>query len=271
MFGSQHGVKSMRVTFLTQDDPLYILPFFEALFAQDLQGVQIGSIFACRSMGGRKRTRLVGELMRLYGAQGFAKLVGLQTWKRSASALGLGRLGGTCHSLRELAAAKGVPYHRIGNPNAPDDFAAIAADSPELLCSVACPFILKRRLLDLPSRAALNIHHAPLPRYKGMMPTFWQMYHCEKAAGLTIHTMAEQIDGGQILYQESIPIIPGETMHQLIRRSKRAGARAILHVLQQYSRSAAPAPLEHSTESSYFTFPTAAEMRSFRERGLRAI
>lgn len=261
----------MRVTFLTQDDPLYILPFFEALFAQDLEVIQIGSIFASRPMGGRKRMKLARELIKLYGVRGFAKLVGLQTWNRSVSVLGLGRLAGACHSLRELAAAKGVPYHRIGNPNADEEFAVIAADAPELLVSVACPFILRRRLLDLPSRAALNIHHAPLPRYKGMMPTFWQMYHGEKSVGITVHTMAEQIDGGQILYQESIPIIPGETMHLLIRRSKRAGARAMIHVMRQYSRNAAPAPLQHSAESSYFKFPTAAEMRSFRERGLRAI
>src|SRR5215469_16978153 len=89
--GIRREVKAMRVVFLTQDDPVYILPFFEAMFAQGLGSIKVAAIFACRSMGNRKRTKLVGELVRLYGASGFARLAGLQLWERSASALRLGR------------------------------------------------------------------------------------------------------------------------------------------------------------------------------------
>jgi len=261
----------MRITILTQDDPLYILPFFESLFDHDLSGIEVASIFACRSMGNRKRTKLLGELLRLYGWPGFAKLVALQMWKRLASALKFGRLSGATHSMRELAEARGIPYHRIGNPNTDDNFAAIATDAPDILVSVACPFLLKRRLLDLPNQAALNIHHAPLPRYRGMMPTFWQMYHGEQAAGITVHTMAEDLDRGEIVRQDFIPIVPGETMHHLIRRSKRAGAGVMLQVLQQYADGKTPPPLPPRAESTRFTFPTPVEMRTFHQRGLRAI
>ena len=261
----------MRVTVLTQDDPLYILPFFETFLALDLQDIEITSIFACRSMGNRKRTKLIAELVRLFGVEGFLRLAGLQLWQRSAAALRLGRVSGNCYSLPELAKSRGIPYQRIGNPNAEEHFASIAATAPEVLISVACPFLLKPKLLDLPPRVALNIHHAPLPRYKGMMPTFWQMYHGEKSAGITIHTMAEEIDGGRVVFQGSIPVIAGETMHSLIRRSKRQGAHAMQSVLRQYAQGVDPAPLELVAESSYFTFPTAAEMRIFRQRGLRGI
>jgi methionyl-tRNA formyltransferase len=261
----------MRVTVLTQDDPLYILPFFETFLALDLRNIEITSIFACRSMGNRKRTKLIGELVRLFGIQGFFRLAGLQLWQRTASALRLGRMSGNCYALPELAKSRGIPYQRIGNPNSEQHYASIAATAPDVLVSVACPHLLKRKLLDLPARAALNIHHAPLPRYKGMMPTFWQMYHGEESAGITVHTMAEEIDGGQIIFQGSIPVVHGESMHCLIRRSKREGAHAMQRVLQQYAQGADPAPIELAAESSYFTFPTAAEMRTFRQRGLRGI
>jgi methionyl-tRNA formyltransferase len=261
----------MRVTFLTQDDPLYILPFFQSLFAQDLTGIEIVSIFTCRSMGNRKRSKLLVELLQLYGAVGFTKLLGLQVWQRFAAALRLGFLSGGGHSLRQLAEARHVPCHRIGDPNESQYLQAISASRPDVVVSVACPFILNRQLLHLPTRAALNIHHAPLPRYRGMMPTFWQMYHGEKSAGITIHTMVERVDAGQILYQEAVPIVTGETMHQLIRRSKRAGAQAMLHVLRQYECGKDPSPIPPGAEPSYFSFPRPHEMRIFRERGLRAI
>lgn len=261
----------MRVTFITQDDPLYILPFFDSLLNRDLGKIEISAIFACRPMGNRKRSKLVAELLRLYGPVGFAKLAGIQFAKRAASALRISRISKTAHSLGELASLRGIPYHPITNPNAAENFQAIASFDPEVLVSVACPFILKRPLLQMPKRAAINIHHAPLPRYKGMMPTFWQMYHGEKAAGITIHTMAESVDAGKIIYQQAVPIIPSETMHDLIRRSKREGATAMLQVLKQFATDAQLDEIQPSAESTYFTFPTADEMRSFRQRGLRAI
>ena len=261
----------MRVTFLTQDDPLYILPFFQSFFAQDLSAFEVTGIFACRSMGNRKRSTLLRELACLYGIPGFIKLIGLQGWHRMAAGLRLGSILGKSHSLQELANKYQVSYRKIGNPNAPFHFEEIASKKPEILISVACPFILKLPMLELPSNAALNIHHAPLPRYKGMMPTFWQMFHGERSVGITIHTMAVKLDEGSILHQESVPVMPGESMHNLIRRSKRDGGRAMLKVLQKIAKDGIPSAIEPSGETSYFTFPNATEIRTFRERGLRAI
>jgi methionyl-tRNA formyltransferase len=261
----------MRVTFLTQEDPLYILPFFDTFFSADIRPIVVTGIFACRSMGNRKRGRLLRELLSLYGGTGFAKLLGLQARARLFSSRGVVQISRQPHSIAEVARRHGVPYRRIDNPNRAECFDMIVAHQPDVLLSVACPFILKAPLLNLAKYAALNIHHAPLPRYKGMMPTFWQMYHGESSVGITIHTMTEKLDEGDIVLQESTPILPGETMHNLIRRSKRNGAQAVLRILRQYAAAAPPQPLTAIEESSYFTFPNGPEIREFRRRGLRAI
>lgn len=261
----------MRVTFLTQDDPLYILPFFQSFFAQDLQSFEIIGIFACRSMGNRKRTTLLRELVALYGISGFIKLAGLQAWHRIAAKLRLASVLGSAHSLQELATEHKVSYNKIGDPNAPTYYEQIAAHRPDIIVSVACPFILKRPMLELPATAALNIHHAPLPRYKGMMPTFWQLYHGERSVGITIHTMADKLDEGLILHQESMPVIQGESLHNLIRRSKRDGGKAMLKVLRKFAAGDTPSAVEPSGETSYFTFPNSKEIRTFRQRGFKAI
>lgn len=261
----------MRITFLTQDDPLYILPFFESFFAQDLAGIEVTGIFACRSMGRRKRLTLLCELASLYGAAGFVKLVGLQGWHRMAASVRLGSVLGRSHSLQELATRRQVPFQRIGDPNAPSHYEVITSHQPEILVSVACPFILKRPMLELPLTAALNIHHAPLPKYKGMMPTFWQMYHGEHSVGITIHTMVDKLDDGLILHQESVPVIHGESMHSLIRRSKRNGGKAMVEILRRFALGETPKAVEPTGGSTYFTFPNAREIRVFRDRGLKAI
>ncbi len=45
------------------------------------------------------------------------------------------------------------------------------------------------------------------------MPTFWQLYHGEQQLGVTIHYMAAKVDEGDALLQESLPVTPGESLH----------------------------------------------------------
>jgi methionyl-tRNA formyltransferase len=130
---------------------------------------------------------------------------------------------------------------------------------------------LKEKVLALPPLGCVNIHHAPLPRYKGMMPTFWQMYHGEQKVGLTIHTMAARVDEGNTLLQEQLPIDQGESLDSLIRRTKRQGAHCMLTVLRQIAQQTQTKLSVDNGPGSYFTFPTPAEIKEFRRRGFRAI
>jgi methionyl-tRNA formyltransferase len=149
--------------------------------------------------------------------------------------------------------------------------AGIERRKPDLIVSIACPYILKSKLLNTPPLGCINIHHAPLPQYKGMMPTFWQLYHGERKVGLTIHYMVETIDEGQALLQENLPVEAGESLDNLIRRSKRHAAHCLTRVLRQLrSRTQSVITLDRS-KSSYFTFPTQQQIREFRQRGLRVI
>lgn len=247
----------MRIAFLTQEDPLYIAPFFESFFAALPPSVEVGAVYACRAMGRRKRIRLLGELLRLYRPAGLLKLLALRLAARS--------------SMPALAASRGIPYRRVGDPNDPAIVGELARLGPDVLVSVACPYILKPAVLAIPRLTSINIHHAPLPRYKGMMPTFWQMFHGERSVGVSVHVINERLDDGAVLLRDSMPIREGETLHQLIRRSKQAGAEAVLRVLRQLEEgTAAPMP-PLPVEPTSFTFPSAAEIADFHRRSLRAI
>lgn len=261
----------MRIEFLTQDDPLYILPFFEEFLRNYASEFTILQISCSPTMGKRSRAQLLRELTSLYGIVGFTRLLGRTAKYRFLSKFTKGREARQFYSLKQAATAYAVPCQKIGSPNAAEFVEAVRRRSADLIVSVACPYILKEPLLSLPPRGCVNIHHAPLPRYKGMMPTFWQMFHREKAVGVTIHFMAAKVDEGAALLQEQLAIEPGEALDSLIRRSKRHGAHCLARVLRQIaSDSHAPIPLDPS-KSSYFTFPTVTEIQEFRRRGFRAI
>ena len=261
----------MKIVFLTQDDPLYILPFFEEFFRQDLGEIKVLAIFTCKTMGERGRLKLLRELLHLYGPLGLARLVARMLKSRLLSLLPASKNSKKFHSIRQICKTFGVANFGIGNPNKEQHRTHITALGPDLLVSIACPYILKQALLDAPPLGCINMHHAPLPRYKGMMPTFWQMYHGERNVGVTIHYMAARIDEGAALLQEQLPIQEGESLDHLIRRGKRHGARCMLNTLRQISQQSQKTLSLDNQQGSYFTFPTFSEMKEFRRRGFRAI
>ncbi len=65
----------MKIEFLTQEDSLYILPFFEEFLSNYAGQFEITRISCCRAMGKRSRWQLLRELMWLYGTFGLMKLV----------------------------------------------------------------------------------------------------------------------------------------------------------------------------------------------------
>lgn len=261
----------MRIVFLTMDDPLYVLPFFDEFFRQELGEIEVLGMFSCKTMGERGRIQMLRELHCLYGIGGLTRLVLRALRSKIMAALPARRNAKRFHSIAQICCAFGIPHAFIGNPNKEENRNRVAAFAPDLIVSVACPYILKEKLLALPPLGCINVHHAPLPRYKGMMPTFWQMYHGEKEVGVTIHYMAARLDEGDALLQEQLPIQQGESLDSLIRRTKRHAAHCMLRVLRQVAGQMQKTLSLNDQPGSYFTFPTFAEIKEFRRRGFRAM
>jgi methionyl-tRNA formyltransferase len=261
----------MRVEMLTHDDPIYTLPFFEEFFTHYGQELGTFRIYCCRAMGKRRRWQLLKELFFLYGPLGFVRLC--TSWLRARLSGILPRTSSSKHfySFAQLCSAFAIPYEYIGSPNDPVFVAGLKDRAPDLIISVACPYVLKPSVLSVPRLGCLNIHNAPLPRYKGMMPTFWQLYHGETAVGCTVHYMVPKIDEGPAVMQSSLKIEPGESLHHLMIRCKRHGAHCMAEVIRNIENGGCEPKALDESKGSYFTFPTIGEMREFHRRGLRAI
>jgi methionyl-tRNA formyltransferase len=68
-----------------------------------------------------------------------------------------------------------------------------------------------------------------------------------------------------------LPVTPGESLHNLIRRSKRHGAHCMAKVIRSLETNQAVTIQMDHAKGSYFTFPRREEALEFRRRGLRAI
>ena len=72
---------------------------------------------------------------------------------------------------------------------------------PDIIIINSYSMILKKDLLSLPTKGVLNIHAAPLPKYRGSNPEVWAIINNEFNFGVTIHEVTEKIDDGPILDQ----------------------------------------------------------------------
>ena len=109
-------------------------------------------------------------------------------------------------SLMSWCRANDVPLVESGHYR---DIPGVGADdwSVDLLFSVFCDRILPGWLLNRAGRS-LNLHNAPLPRYRGMAPINWALKNGETTHGVTIHEMTPEIDSGPIVAQVRFSIYP---------------------------------------------------------------
>ena len=61
----------------------------------------------------------------------------------------------------------------------------------------------------------INVHLAPLPRYRGRHPLQWALIAGEETFGATVHEMSEAYDAGSILLQTTVVITPGSSAVRL--------------------------------------------------------
>lgn len=94
-----------------------------------------------------------------------------------------------------------------------DAFSTEAAASrfsrTEPAIGVCCGFahLLPARILAIPRWGWVNIHRALLPRDRGVC-TLQSAIINSTPAGVTIHVMTEQVDGGPVIAQAEVPVLP---------------------------------------------------------------
>ena len=77
---------------------------------------------------------------------------------------------------------------------------------PDILISILGNQIFKKQIINLAPKGCLNLHTALLPKYRGLMPTFWVMKNDEKFTGVSVFYVDEGIDSGPIIVQEKLEI-----------------------------------------------------------------
>ena len=88
----------------------------------------------------------------------------------------------------------------------------------------------------------INVHPSLLPKYKGLHAVEQAMESGDKETGCTVHYVNEELDGGEIILQGKVPILPEDDIVSLTKAIQRQ-EYAILPAAIDYVKNSLPTKL----------------------------
>jgi methionyl-tRNA formyltransferase len=130
-------------------------------------------------------------------------------------------------SVTEAARRANLPLYQPKDINDPAFVAQMKALKPDIMLTAFYPTIYKPSLIGVAYHGSVNLHFAPLPRYRGSYPGAWAIINGEKSHGVTMHYMDPGVDSGDIIGQLMVDIEPCDTGFTLYRKCERAGVELL--------------------------------------------
>ncbi len=131
-----------------------------------------------------------------------------------------------------------VPSIESDCMNSPEMIRRIADCRPDVLVVIACGQKIGPELIEMPTKLAINVHSSLLPKFRGAAPINWAIIRGESETGVSIITLADRMDAGDVLGQAKTPIGVHETAGELHDRLAQLAAPLLLETLDKIGADA---------------------------------
>ena len=249
----------MKIVVITQNEPFYLSKNLNALLKRLPQKHEVvGAVVTSASPFGKKENFFEKALKtkKVFGLSFFLyyslRFIYSKVFQKSVT---------------QVLSEYGINKIKIqGSINSEANLRIIKSYKPDLLISILGNQIFKRPLIELAPKGCINLHTALLPKYRGLMPTFWVLKNNEKYTGVSVFFVDDGIDSGPIIVQEKIEI-SNKTQQQLIKETKQLGMNLILKSIDLIAKDELTLIENPDSEKSYFSFPTREDVKEFKQKG----
>lgn len=252
-----------------QNDPFFlpkVLDKYLREYAGSTAGVNIQSV----NQGKRTVFRTALDLYKVYGFGYFQWKVRKYVWlKLRAKVAGLFGSTRQPYSVASVAAKYGVPVTESVNVNDPDFLEHLRELKVELIVSISGTQLYKKELRRQTPAGIINCHGALLPKYRGLMPSFWTLLNGEREGGVSVHFVDRKLDSGPIVVRKSYSIHPHDTLEDVMARSKDLAAECIIEAVRRIEAGNPERFENDESQATSFSMPTAEDGKRFRASGRR--
>ncbi|WP_310393354.1 methionyl-tRNA formyltransferase [Hymenobacter sp.] len=142
-------------------------------------------------------------------------------------------------AVKAAAEAHGVPVLQPTNLKSPEFQAELRAYAADLQVVVAFR-MLPEAVWNMPRLGSINIHASLLPQYRGAAPINWALMHGDRETGVTSFFLRHEIDTGDLILQERVPIAPDDDFGSLYDKLKVTGAALARRSVEAIAAGTAP-------------------------------
>ena len=96
--------------------------------------------------------------------------------------------------------------------------------------------MLPEMVWAMPRLGTFNLHAALLPQYRGAAPINWAIINGDKETGITTFFLDHDIDTGQVIYREAVPINDDDDVEAVHDRLMLLGADLVLRTVDDVER-----------------------------------
>ena len=143
---------------------------------------------------------------------------------------------GRGHKLQQSAVKKYALEHnlpvlqpeKLKDPVFIEQLQALNADLQVVVAFRMLPAVV----FQMPRYGTFNLHASLLPQYRGAAPINWAVINGDTESGVTTFFIEQQIDTGNIIFQEKTPIAPNQTAGELHDVLMDIGSKLVLKTVQ---------------------------------------
>ncbi len=253
-----------------QNDPFFlprVLDTYLQEFAATTAGVNIQSV----AQGKRSVFQTALDLYRMYGFGYFQWKLRRYLLRKILALLVNGLLGRTttCYSVAAVARKHDVEATEAVDVNSEGFRRHLRELGVEFIISISGTQFYGKALREQTSKGIVNCHGALLPKYRGLMPSFWTLANGETEGGVSVHFVDAKLDNGPILVQKRYPISATDTLEQIMTRSKQLASVAIVEAVRLVESGEYQLLPNDESEATHHSMPTREDVSHFRANGHR--
>lgn len=133
--------------------------------------------------------------------------------------------------VKQLAVERGIRLFQPVSLKDPEFVAQLRNVGADLFVVIAFR-MLPEVVWRMPRLGTFNLHASLLPRYRGAAPINWAVINGDTETGVTTFFLKHEIDTGDIIAQERIPISPYDNVGDVHDRLMELGAELTLRTLK---------------------------------------
>jgi methionyl-tRNA formyltransferase len=134
-------------------------------------------------------------------------------------------------AVKRYALQKNIPVLQPIKLKDPEFLARLQSYGADVQIVVAFR-MLPEVVWAMPAMGTINLHGSLLPDYRGAAPINRSIMNGETITGVTTFKLQQEIDTGNILLREEIPIGSNETAGELHDRMKEIGAKLVVQTIR---------------------------------------